>query len=138
MDPRLIVGALALVLTPLLFAVLVVIEARRVARLIRHGVVVEGEVIGEELHGIKNKAPYPVVQFRTPDGNVRQFRSMISRRNRGFIHLEKVIVRYLPECPDRAELFSSFHPYKHLAGAFVAFLLAATFALLGLPLILQP
>jgi hypothetical protein len=134
MDTRLIIGSVALVLAPMVFAVTTVVEARRVVRFLRHGVVAEGEVIGEELHGLQFRAPYPVVQFRVKDGSIRTFRSRISRRSRGFIHPEKVVVRYLADSPDEAELFSGFHPYKHLAGISLVLALTVAFAAFGLPL----
>lgn len=133
MDMRIVIGSVALILAPIVFAVMTLIEARRVVRFLRHGVLAEGEVIGEELHGLQFRAPYPVVQFRVKDGSIRTFRSRISRRSRGFIHPEKVVVSYLENSPDEAELFSGFHPYKHLAGISLVLALTVTFAVFGLP-----
>ncbi len=132
-----IFGSVALIVAPVAFAIMAAIEARRILRFSRRGIAVEGEIIGEELHGVRHRAPYPVVQFRTPDGAIHQFRSTISRRSRGFTHPEKVIVRYLCATPETAELFSGFHPYKHLAAIVVVLMLSIAFAAFGLPLILS-
>jgi hypothetical protein len=137
MDFVMIAGSFALAAAPVVFATMVVIEIRRVRQFLRDGVKVEGEIIGEELHGIRSQAPYPVVQFRASDGSVRQFRSLISRRTRHFIHPERVTVRYFPDSPEKAELFSGFHPYKHLATVLVVLFMSIAFAFLGLPMFFE-
>jgi len=114
MDLLKLAGAFALCAGPSTLAIMTAVEARRVRRYLRCGVRAEGEIIGEELGGLRNNAPYPVVRFRDAEGVARQFRSLISKRTSEFFHPEKVVVIYLPESPDRAELFSGLHPYKHL------------------------
>jgi hypothetical protein len=79
-----------------------------------------------------------VVQFRTKDGSVRTFRSKISRRGRGFIHPEKVAVRYLVDASGDAELFSGVHPYKHLIAISLVLALTVGFAAFGLPMVFCP
>ena len=134
MNAALTIGALALILAPIAFTTMTVIEARRVWRFLRAGVRTDGEIIGEELHGVRYRASYPVVRFRDCDGSIRQFRSRISKKTAQFIHPEKVTVIYLPERPDMAELFSGFHPYKHLVGITFVLMLSVAFAIFALPM----
>ncbi|MBI5769460.1 MAG: hypothetical protein HZA93_16920 [Verrucomicrobia bacterium] len=112
------------------------LEARRLHRLLRHGVATDGEVIGEELDGIRNRAPYPVVRFQLPDGTIKQFRSSISKKSQAFVHRKKVTVRYVAGSPETAELFSGIHPYKHLIGGGVVLALSIACAAFGLPMLL--
>jgi hypothetical protein len=133
-NAALTLGSIAMIVAPLAFAAMTVVEAQRIRHFLRYGVKTDGEVIGEELHGIRYRAPYPVVQFRDNTGSVRQFRSLISKKSKGFIHPERVIVIYLPDHPEKAELFSGFHPYKHLAAIITVFVLSVAAATFSLPM----
>ena len=134
MDAALALGSLALIVAPLAFATLTVIEARRVRRFLRDGVRTDGEIIGEELRGLRSAAAYPVVRFRAGDGSLRQFRSRIAKTTAGFVRPTQVTVIYLPDHPEDAELFSGFHPYKHLAAIGGVTVFACALAAFALPM----
>lgn len=131
---QLILGAISLAGAPALFAVMALFESQRLYRYWRHGVRAEAEVIGEEIH---RRTIYPVVRFHDHQGISRQFRSLIGRRNNRCSPPEKVTVIYLPHRPSVAEMFSGFHPYKHLFWTLVALAVSTVLAVWWLPMFLS-
>lgn len=118
-----------------LFAWMTFTEARRIRRFLKHGIKTEGQIVDDEMGpgiGI-GRIWYPIVQFQDQSGMTRRARSLISRDSRTVTYPEKVIVRYLPENPAEAELFSGFHPYKHLVAISVVLILSSAFAVYALP-----
>jgi hypothetical protein len=70
--------------------------------ILKQGITVEGTAVGIETRSFRFFDEFPVVQFRTPQGQWLTLTCQEStRRNPGFRKGQKVRVRFLPDSPEQ-------------------------------------
>lgn len=75
---------------------------------IRQGITVEGTIVGVETEGLHLFDQFPVVRFKTPEGQSLTLTCRESTRGPGYKKGQKVEVRFLPMFPEYFIVVSGF------------------------------
>ena len=75
---------------------------------LRQGITVEETVVGVETEGLRLFDQFPVVRFKTPQGQLFTLTCRESTRGPGFKKGQKVEVRFLPKFPEHFIVVSGF------------------------------
>uniref|UniRef100_UPI0035CBE4F6 DUF3592 domain-containing protein n=1 Tax=Hymenobacter cellulosivorans TaxID=2932249 RepID=UPI0035CBE4F6 len=72
------------------------------------GISVEGTIVGVETEGLRFFDEFPIVRFRTPQGQWLTLTCLESTKGPGFKKGQKVEVRFLPDFPKHFIVVSGF------------------------------